>query len=324
MEKINLASIPTKIEKAHFLTTLLSKNIFIKRDDYTGIEFSGNKIRKLEYLLKEAKDSGCTSVITTGGLQSNHCRATVAACVKIGLKPHVLLRKSQEVINQGNLLLDKIFDAKIHFCTPEEYRDNRDQIMITIAQDSISNGEKMYIIPEGGSNALGSMGYYDAMKEIVKQEKENNISFDTIVVAVGSGGTYSGLYSANMVNNYKKRVVGYAVCDDSLYFTKKISLINDNLSHYLKLDTPIDNNLIEIYDNYKGVGYALNTQEELELIKYIAKNQGLILDPVYTIKAMNGLIDMIKKGHFENSQNILFIHTGGLYGIFSKGDEFQF
>ncbi len=324
MRKINIANIPTQIEKADFLSKLTSKNIYIKRDDFTGIEFSGNKIRKLEYLLKDAIDNGYSSVITTGGLQSNHCRATVAACVKQGIKPHILLRKSQEPVNEGNLLLDRIFDAKIHYCTPDEYKDKRDEIMISIAQNSISKGEKMYIIPEGGSNALGSMGYYDAMNEIVNQENELKLTFDTIVVAVGSGGTYSGLYCANKINNYNKRVVGYAVCDDSNYFTNKISLINNNISYLLKLKNTLDNSNIEIYDSYKGIGYALNTQEELELIKYIAKNQGVILDPVYTIKAMNGLIDMIKKGYFDKSQNILFIHTGGLFGIFSKGEEFQF
>lgn len=322
--KVNLAYLPTPIKKANFLSKELAANIYLKRDDLTGTEISGNKIRKLEYALKLAIDQGYTSVITTGGIQSNHCRATTAAATMLGLKTVLLLRINEEPKIEGNYFLDKLFGAEIRYCTPDEYRNSRNEIMTSIANEKTEQGNKCFVIPEGASFGIGSMGYFEAMEEIVKQEKELGITFDTIVHAVGSGGTYSGLYLANKYYNLNKRIIGFAVCDNSHYFMNHIHNINNDALQYLDKNLGIDISDIEINDKYTGIGYALSTKEELDFIKYVALNEATVFDPVYTGKAMYGLYNEIKAGNLKNAGNILFIHTGGLFGVFPKQDEFQF
>jgi len=326
LQKINLANLPTKIIKAERLSKELGVNLYIKRDDQTGSEISGNKIRKLEYALKEAKDRGCTTVITTGGIQSNHCRATVAASVMLGLRPVILLRikdQAQTHKAEGNFFLNKLFGAEVRFCSPEEYRDSRNEIMASIAKELEKKGERCYVIPEGASFGIGSAGYYDAMKEIVSQERELGVAFDTVAVAVGSGGTYSGLVVANRELNLNRRVIGFAVCDDTEHFVNCIDKINGEFLQLMGKDMNlVPKSAIEINDGYVGIGYAISRPEELEFIKYVAKTEALVLDPVYTGKAMYGLYNEVKKGDIKSGSNILFIHTGGLFGLFPKQEEF--
>lgn len=322
--KLNLANLPTKITKAERLSEQLGVNLYFKRDDQTGTELSGNKIRKLEYALKQAMEKGCTTIITTGGVQSNHCRATTAAATSLGLKATLLLKTIEEPAVEGNYFLDNLLGAEIRFCTPEEYRTSRNQIMQTIAKEKESAGERCYIVPEGASFGIGSLGYFQAMKEIVSQEEEMGIIFDTIVVATGSGGTYSGLYLANKHFALNKRVIGFAVCDDSNYFTEHINNINKEALEHLGLEIECTKDDIEINDKYVGIGYALSRPQELSLIKTVASAEGVILDPVYTGKAMFGLFNEIKEGNLKNAKNILFIHTGGLFGLFPKQQQFKF
>ena len=318
-----LANLPTKIFKAERLSAELGINLYIKRDDQTGSELSGNKIRKLEYVLQDALDNGCTTVITTGGIQSNHCRATAVAATMLGLKTVLLLKVADETPKiEGNYFLDRVLGAEIRYCSPEEYRNSRDDIMRSIAAEMEEAGEKCYIIPEGASFGLGSMGYYNAMKEIVEQERELGVVFDTVVVAVGSGGTYSGLSLANQDMGLCKRITGFAVCEDVGYFTDKIDKINIEALSYFDHTIEIPYKNIEINDKYKGIGYALSRPEELEFIKYIARKEAIVLDPVYTGKAMFGLYSEIKEGAYNGSKNILFIHTGGLFGLFPKQEQF--
>lgn len=324
ISKLNLANLPTKIEKLDRLSSEWKVDLYVKRDDQTGSELSGNKIRKLEFALKEALDKSCDTVITCGGIQSNHCRATVAAATKIGMNPVVLLRINEPPKIEGNYFLDKLFDADIRFCTPEEYRSSRNEIMEKIAGEFLLKGHKAYIIPEGASYGIGTMGYYDCMIEVVSQEKEMGIIFDTIVVAVGSGGTYAGLYLANKFLKLGKRVIGMAVCDDENYFKDVVYNICKEAKPYIGEEIDIDKSDIEINDNYVGIGYALSRPEELAFIAEIAKKEALILDPVYTGKAMYGLYNEIKISNISGSKNILFIHTGGLFGLFPKQSDFKF
>ena len=324
MEKIHLANLPTKVYKLERLSKKVGKNIFIKRDDQTGSEISGNKIRKLEYALKDAIDKGCDTIITCGGIQSNHCRATSAAATMLGLKSILLLRISTYPKVEGNFFLDKLFGAQIEYCTPDEYRNSRNEIMEKIASEVASKGGKAYIVPEGASFGPGALGYIDCMKEIVKQENELNIEFDTIVCAVGSGGTYAGLYIENKRGNLKKRVIGMAVCDDTLYFQNAVEKISLDAIKLIDLKLDIDKSEVEINDKYVGIGYALSTEEELKFIADLAALEALVLDPVYTGKAMKGLIAEIENGNLKDSDNILFIHTGGLFGLFPKQQDFEF
>lgn len=324
ISKLNLANLPTKIEKLSRLSQEWGFDLYVKRDDQTGSELSGNKVRKLEYVLKEAFDMGCDTIITCGGIQSNHCRATVVAATKLEMNPVVLLRISEAPKVEGNYFLDKLFGADVRFCTPEEYRSSRNEIMKKIAEDFSQNGHKAYIVPEGASFGIGALGYYDCMLEIVAQEKAMGINFDTVVVAVGSGGTYAGLYLANKFLKLNKRVIGMAVCDNQNYFKDVIFDISKEALPYINEKIDINREEIEINDKYIGIGYALSRPEELSFIAEIARKEALALDPVYTGKAMYGLYNEIKSSNMSNSKNILFIHTGGLFGLFPKQDEFNF
>ncbi len=322
--KVKLANLPTPISKATRFSAELGAEVYIKRDDFTGIEISGNKVRKLEYVFKQVLEQGYKSVITTGGLQSNHCRATTAVATKLGLKTTLLLRKTEDPIVEGNFFLDKLFGAEIIFCTPDEYRQSRNQIMNKIALEKQNNGEKCFVVPEGASFGIGSMGYFNAMEEILDQEKEMGIVFDTIVSATGSGGTYSGLYLANKYFNLNKTIIGFSVCDDSHYFKNHINNINKEAIDYLDKEIDLTTDDIHINDKYSGIGYAISRPEELEFIEYFARLEAIVLDPVYTGKAMYGLYNEIKAGTFDNAGNILFIHTGGLFGLFPKQSQFEY
>lgn len=322
--RIKLANLPTKIEKLDRLSEELGgPQIYIKRDDQTGTELSGNKVRKLEYSVKEALDNGCDYLITCGGVQSNHCRATAAAAVKMGMKCCLVLRGEKNIRPSGNLFLDRLLGAEIRFITAEEYSTQRTEIMEAIKKEMSSRGFTPYIIPEGASNGIGGFGYYTAMEEIMEQEKAMNISFDCIVLATGSGGTYSGLWLANKLHNHPADIYAFSVGGDAAYFKTRIDEILHESMSYMDVNVPISQDEINVIDGYVGRGYALSRPEELRFIHRLAELEGVILDPVYTGKAMYGLTEEIKKGTFSKYKNILFIHTGGLYGLFPQADLFE-
>jgi D-cysteine desulfhydrase len=224
----------------------------------------------------------------------------------------------------GNYLMNKLMGASFRFISEQEYADHRDEIMEEVKKELAGQGRKAYIIPEGASNGLGCFGYYQCLYEIIEQEKELGITFDTIVVPVGSGGTYSGLYIANKELNAGKRIAGFNVCNTAELFRERISgEINDALQiggerlAFTKED-------IDIVDGYVGLGYALSRKEELDFIAKTACTDGIIFDPVYTGKALYGLYNEIKKGHFATGENVLFIHTGGFPGLLPKRAAFEF
>ncbi|MFA4850976.1 MAG: D-cysteine desulfhydrase family protein [Bacteroidales bacterium] len=324
-ERIYLANLPTKIEKLDRLSKKLGgPDIFIKRDDQTGTEFSGNKVRKLEFSIKEAIDKECNCIITCGGVQSNHCRATAAVAVKFGMKCCLVLRGNKNTEPDGNLFLDKLFGTEVLFVSDDEYYSHRMEIMERIKKENEKRGYTSYIIPVGASDGIGSFGYYLAMQEIIEQEKELHVHFDCIILAVGSGGTYAGLLLAKKIFKHNAQICGFSVCDDKVYFKKRIKEIFYESVSYLDISLTVSEDEINIVDGYKGIGYALSRKEELQFIYDFAKLEGIILDPVYTGKAMYGLTEEIRKGHFNNFKNILFIHTGGLFGLFPQKKLFEF
>lgn len=323
--KISIANTPTPIYKMDKLSEDLKKNIFIKRDDFTGVEWSGNKVRKLEFAVKEALDQKCSVLITCGGTQSNHARATVAVARKLGLKVHLVLRGAEPDHLEGNMLLNKLMGARITWLDPIEFKNHED-VMITLSKQYAEQNEKAYIIPIGASNGIGNFGYYDCFGEILKQEKDMNLHFDTIVCTVGSGGTYSGLKLGQIINKTEHSIIGFNISSTSEYFKEVIlKILSESLdiagmksmeSQYCKDD-------ILIIDGYAGDGYAISRNEELKYILEVAQSEGIIFDPVYTGKAFRGLVDQIKKGNLDSSENILFIHTGGLYGTFSFENQIR-
>jgi D-cysteine desulfhydrase len=324
-ERISLANLPTKIEPLERLSKQLGgPNIYIKRDDQTGTEVSGNKIRKLEFSIKEALDSGCDYLITCGGIQSNHCRATAAAAAKLGIKSYLILRKNEDKELDGNLFLNKLLGADIQFITADDYKHNRMEIMEKAKGQLEKQGFKPYIIPEGASNGIGAFGYYAAMEEIISQEKAMGIHFDAVTLAVGSGGTYAGMFLANKLLSHASDIIGINVCDDAEYFKERINEILLETTTYTGIKPDFTKDDINIIDGYVGRGYALSRPEELEFIYKLAKLEGVILDPVYTGKAMYGLVKEIEMGRLSKYNNILFIHTGGLYGLFPQKELFHF
>ena len=324
-KKLRLGNFPTRIERLEKFSTIVKEHVYIKRDDQTGTEFSGNKIRKLEYSINEAVNNDCDTLITCGGIQSNHARATAAAGIKLGLKSVLVLRSDEKPELEGNYLIDKIMGADVRIISSEDYRERRQEIMENILKELEAKGRKGYIIPEGASNGVGTFGYLACFKEILEQEKEHGIVFDTIVTAVGSGGTFAGLYLGNKLTNSGKKIVGINVCDTAEYFKERVSEILKEVKTYIPdTEFEISKDDMCIIDGYVGDGYAVSRTEELDFICDFAEAEGIILDPVYTGKAMRGLYTEIKKGNFKDSKNILFIHTGGLFGLFSKRDQFGF
>ncbi|NLL80839.1 MAG: D-cysteine desulfhydrase family protein [Tissierellia bacterium] len=304
MNKINLANLPTRIVKLEKTSKRYNKNIYLKRDDFTGTEVSGNKVRKLEYAMAEALNNECDAIITTGALQSNHCRATAAVCAELGLECYLILMGEPNEI-EGNLFLDYFLGANIYF---ENDVDSVSNKMETLFKDLKDKEKKPYIIPMGASNHIGTYGYINAYEEILKQEKDMNIEFDLISTPVGSGGTYGGLWYGDYINNKNKRILGFAVSETKEYFKETIVNI------LRELDKDIESfDTIEINDLYVGQGYGIATDDELEFYLEIGKNEGVIFDPCYTGKGFRGLLREIEKGNIKE-ENILFIHTGGLMG----------
>lgn len=322
INKLNLANLPTPIQHLDVLSTELGVDLWVKRDDFTGIETSGNKIRKLEYTIAKALSEEADVVITCGGIQSNHCRATAAVAARVGIKSHLVLRIDEEPPVEGNYLLDKILGAEITFISRKDYSNRRNEIMKGIADEYEAKGLKAYVIPEGASDGIGNLGYIEAVKEIVEQEKQLGVNFDTIVCAVGSGGTYSGLFLGAKLLAPEKEVYSFNVCDDEEYFLNVCTKIAQDTVDSLGVDFEVKREDMHIIDGYKGIGYAISRDEELKFIADVAQKEGIILDPVYTGKAFYGLYNEIKKGNFDKNKRILFVHTGGLYGVFPKQEQF--
>ncbi len=318
-QKVRLAQIPTPIQPLKRLSEVLGgPEIFIKRDDLTGSGLSGNKVRKLEFVFAEALAQNADTVITCGGIGSNHARATAVAARQLGLRPILVLRGQPGQYPDGNPLLDSLLDAEIHFISREAYANSRNEIMADLAKQAESRGHRAYVIPEGASFDTGVWGYVNAFYEILDQMESQSPAFDAIVTAVGSGGTQAGLLVGKTLSGWNGDIFGINVCDDAFYFKERISAILSDFSAKYAVPLSIDKDAIQLIDGYVGRGYALSQPKELDVIKTVARLEGIFLDPTYTGKAMFGLIDQIKKGRFTKGQRILFLHTGGIFGLFPK------
>ncbi|SDZ07764.1 1-aminocyclopropane-1-carboxylate deaminase/D-cysteine desulfhydrase [Tindallia californiensis] len=321
-----IANVPTPIfEVKRSLGETEGLRFFIKRDDFTGLEYTGNKIRKLEYILPDAMEKGAQVLITCGGQQSNHCRATAAIGAQMGLKTHLVL-KGKEEKPIGNFFLDKLFGAECTLITEKEYREERAQIMDRIKKKYESQGLTAYVMPEGASSGLGMFGYYHAFQEIQQQEKEMNIQFDTICVATGSGGTYAGLYLGNQELEKKKQLLGINIYDEKKDFqtiTKNIITEGLQQTGNEELLTNLAFDQVNMCNAYVGEGYGHCTTEAIHFIKSFARQEGILLDPVYTGKAMHGLFQEIQQRRETLKGNVLFIHTGGQWGVMARTQEFE-
>jgi D-cysteine desulfhydrase len=322
------ARLPTPIEKLERLSAELGIDLFLKRDDQTGFEWGGNKIRKLEFLAEDALRKGASTLITMGGVQSNHCRATAALAARLGLRCVLFLRGEAPANFSSNNLLDRLFGAEIFYLTPEQYYEGIEDLRQIVDSQVRSQGGKTYFIPEGGSNGLGSYGYVEAFREIASQMEQ---PFDSIVVAHGSGGTQAGLVlgklmadAANPAGGHgATRIIGVNVCYDR---RQSFELVKRTLwAAIQERQVPLSFAAadIEALDGFRGRGYALSTKEELEFLRKVAREEGVILDPVYTGKALFGLYQTQRKNPGSLGKRVLFIHTGGGFGLFKFDEEWK-
>jgi D-cysteine desulfhydrase len=301
----------------------------IKRDDLTSFDLSGNKVRKLEFLMADALHNHHDCVITVGGVQSNHCRATAVAARQLGLQPHLILRKGQGQNNDedlgltGNLLFDRMVGSKIHTVSLSTYGQYGSEKLCQILQEQLKEeGHNPYVVPIGGSNALGAFGYIECIREIMETNEIDNTDYDHIVFACGSGGTVAGLAIGKKLSGMKGQLHCVTVCDSPEYFYKHIEEVATELGMDLATHGPVTN-WCNIYDG-KGIGYAKSTKEELEYLIEFSEKTGILLDPVYSGKAMFHFVKTVLTENptlFQKGQKLLFIHTGGTLGFYDKEKE---
>ena len=304
--RIRLGILPTPIHKLENISSLLGRNIYIKRDDMTGLGLGGNKIRKLEFLLADAKEKGAEVVFTTGGAQSNHAMLTAAAAGKLGMKAVLVLKKRGVTDCVGNQLLEHLMGTEVRFVDTDAYAD------IYAEMDRLGNemGRPYYKIPCGGSNALGALGYVACAREIAEQ----GLHFDHIICAEGSGGTMAGLALGAKLFLPGTTVHGMMVDTDP--FDEITPALMRETAELLEISpeiTPQDYPLRDMC----GPGYAIASEAGNAAVSLVAEREGIFLDPVYTGKAFAGLLELAREGAFAETDNILFLHSGGAGGLFA-------
>lgn len=316
-----LAQLPTPLE---FLPRASAawgcgKRLWIKRDDLSGSTLTGNKVRKLEFIAGFAQAQNLDTLITCGGLQSNHARATANVCAKLGWHCELVLR-GRHPVNEGNTLLDQLFGAEVTAVEPRQYTEDLEGILQRRAEHHRSLGRRPLIIPTGGSNGLGIWGYVAGAEELVANMKAANINEATVVTATGSGGTQAGLTLGMALFKPECPVWGFAVCDDAQYFTTKV---NQDIAEAQAIWPALacNNPQINTNDVHIGPGYGRATEPVYQRIAALASLEGIVLDPVYTGKAFHGLCEELARGAFASASDIIFVHTGGIYGIFPHGEQ---
>ena len=309
--RLRFAHLPTPIESLPRLSSQLGgPNLLVKRDDQTGLAFGGNKTRKLEFLVADAQAQGADLLITGGAAQSNHCRQTAAAAAKFGLACTLVLAGEPPERPSANLLLDHLLDAHIVWTTP----DARDATMVRVEGEARTAGRTPYLIPYGGSNEIGALGYVFAMEELMGQ----NVHPDWIVVASSSGGTQAGLVVGARLFGYQGRILGISIDKPEVELSRDIVAdLATCTAHKLGESLTFTQADILVNDSYLGQGYGVLSEREIEAIQLFARTEGLLLDPVYTGRAAAGLLDLIRRGFFKPGERVLFWHTGGTPALFA-------
>jgi len=316
-ERIKLGHFPTPIEHLKNISKYLGgPNIFIKRDDCTGLATGGNKTRKLEFLIPDAIKNKAELVVTVGAVQSNHARQTAAACTLMGLKCLIILEQRvkdppEAYMNSGNIFLDKLFGADIKICPKNE---NFLKYYEKVIEDLKSKGTIVYFIPGGGSNSIGALGYVECLNEIIKENHKYN--FSQIVHATGSSGTQAGLLAGRKYFNCNIPVIGICIRYDKTTQINRVYTEAKKTCEKLQCNI-LDKSEVIVYDEYIGPGYGEPSDAMIEATKLLAKKEGILLDPVYSGKGFAGLIGLIKNKKFTKNDNVLFIHTGGVVSLFA-------
>ncbi len=316
--RLAFAHLPTPLEKLERLTKHLGgPDIYIKRDDQTGLATGGNKTRKLEFLVADALAHGCDHLITTGAAQSNHCRQTAAAAARYGLGCSLVLRGQPPLHITGNLLLNQLLGAHLYWTGERE----RNQVVPEVVTEVETMGRKPYVIPLGGSNVLGATGYVLAMAELTGQLAAMGINIDFIVMGSSSGGTQAGLVLGARVYDFHGHILGISIDHPADDLHMQVAALATATATHLGLGTTAVASLVEVNDDYIGGGYAVVGEAEREALRMVAQLEGVLLDPVYTGRAMAGLIDLIRWGAFTRGQSVLFWHTGGAAALPAFADK---
>jgi D-cysteine desulfhydrase family pyridoxal phosphate-dependent enzyme len=311
ISRLHFADLPTPVETLPRLSeTLSGPRLLIKRDDQTGLALGGNKIRKLEFLVAEARDQGAKTLITGGALQSNHCRQTAAAAARFGFGCVLVLTGDKPEQPSANLLLDQLFGAQVVYAAD---RKDRDRILQLTFDRAAEKGMKPYLVPYGGSSSTGALGYAFAVKELI----EHDVHADWIVFATSSGGTQAGLILGQRVFGYNGKLLGISIDESEEWLRTHVSELASSASE--KLGKRIEFSPAEVLANadYCKAGYGMLTEPDREAIHLFAQHEGLLLDPVYTGRAAAGMIDLIRKGFFKKDETVLFLHTGGQPALFA-------
>ncbi|MFO7738157.1 MAG: D-cysteine desulfhydrase [Desulfatiglandaceae bacterium] len=311
---------PTPIEELSRLSLELgAPTLFMKRDDMLGLAGGGNKTRKLEFLVADALAQGADTLITCGAVQSNHCRLTLAAAVKEGLKCRLVLEErvagSYDPEASGNNFLFRLMDAEKLYVVPGG--SDMPAEMQKAADMLAAEGRKGYIIPGGGSNPLGATGYVACAQEIIAQAFEMGLAFDHVVCASGSAGTHAGLVTGFQATNSGIPVIGINVSRKKAEQEDIVFDLANRTAAHLGVKAKIDREAVVCFDQYVGPGYSLPTAEMAEAVRLLARLECILMDPVYTGKAMAGLIDLVRRGHFSPEEKILFVHTGGSPALYA-------
>lgn len=324
--RLPLAHLPTALEPLPRLSAHLGgPGILVKRDDCTGLALGGNKTRKLEFLMAEAEAKGADTIVTIGGVQSNHVRQTAAAAARAGLSCHLVLARAvpwdePAYETSGNVQLDHLLGAQVHLLPSGT---DRDGALRRIAKALKSQGNKPYVIPSGGSNPTGALGYVACAMELEEQARAGGERIDYLLHATGSGGTQAGLVAGFHALNSQIQVLGIDITAEAAEITAKVRTIARDTAKRLGLPKAPPRDALQIIEGHAGTAYGMPTEQMREAVRLAARLEGLILDPVYTGKAMAGLIELVRQGRFSADQTIVFLHTGGMPGLFAYTSYFQ-
>jgi D-cysteine desulfhydrase len=321
LPRYRLAQLPTLVEKLERLSTeLRGPRLLIKRDDQTGLALGGNKTRKLEFLTGHALEQGADTLVTTGAAQSNHCRQTAAAAARAGLKCELILSGEPPVVPQGNLLLDHLLGAKVHWAK----RSERDSKLREVSEQLRAQGRKPYVFGVGGSNGVGATGYVLAMMELMEQLRANQEKVDHIVFASSSGGTQAGMVVGAQIAGFTGGLHGISIDKGEVKldsYEEEIALIANDCARYIDFDSRFGRQNMNVAYGYLGGGYGVVADLEREAIRLMARLEGIILDPVYTGRAFGGLLNLIRQGVFHRGETVLFWHTGGAPALFAYATD---
>jgi L-cysteate sulfo-lyase len=325
--RVRFAHLPTPLEHLPNLTrTLGGPEIWIKRDDCTGISSGGNKTRKLEFLMAEARAQGADIVLTQGATQSNHARQTAACAAKMGIDCHLLLedrtgKTDHDYTKSGNVLLDLLHGASVEL---RPVTTDMNAELAQVAAKLTSAGRRPYLIPGGGSNPVGALGYVNAALELVGQANDLGLRIDHVVHATGSAGTQAGLITGLAGARSGVPLLGIGVRAPREKQEENVFKLARATAALCGCEGAVERANVVANCDYVGSGYGFSTPASVDAIKMLARLEGILLDPVYTGKGMAGFIDLVRKGHFKRGQNVVFVHTGGSVGLFGYVDDFQF